>query len=73
MQTESIYQVFNRQTQKAPDAIAVTDDRRSLTYAELSQLADSIAAELPAKSKLVGIVMDHSVEMIASMLAVLNQ
>jgi D-alanine--poly(phosphoribitol) ligase subunit 1 len=72
VQAEPVYQVFNRQAQKAPDAIAVIDERRSLTYAELSQLTDSIAAELPNGSRLVGIVMDHSVEMIASMLAVLK-
>lgn len=72
MQEESIYAAFARQAQASPDALAVKDERRALTYAQLSQLADAIAAQLPENARFVGIVMSHGAEMIASMLAVLK-
>ena len=39
---------------------------------QLMQLADTIAAQLPTQAKRVGVVMNHSVEMIAAILAVLK-
>ena len=53
--------------------MAVQDGSRALTYAQLDALADTIAAAFPDRNPaFVGIVMDHSVEMIASILAVLK-
>ena len=73
METQSIIHAFQKQVQDNPAATAVFDGRRRLTGAELSRLADTIAARLPAGCHRVGIVMDHSVEMIASILAVLKR
>ena len=53
--------------------MAVQDGSRTLTYAQLDALADTIATGFPTRNPaFVGIVMDHSVEMIASILAVLK-
>ena len=70
---ETIYQAFAQQVRATPDAIATKDERRSMTYAELDAFAGSIASQLPDNSRFVGIVMDHGIEMIASMLAVLKR
>lgn len=72
MHERSIYEAFTQQVALSPNAVAVIDEHRSITYAELDRLAESIAAELPHKSDFIGIVMDHGAEMIASMLAVLR-
>ncbi len=56
-----------------PDALAVKDTERELTYAQLDALANTIAVRFPRKeAAFIGIVMDHSVEMIASILAILK-
>lgn len=70
---ETIYQAFAQQVRATPDAIATKDERRSMTYAKLDAFAGSIASQLPDNSRFVGIVMDHGIEMIASMLAVLKR
>lgn len=70
--TETIFNYFHKYVKERPDAIAVADDRRELSYTELDKLADSISTTIPAGSRMVGIVMDHSIEMIASIIAVLK-
>lgn len=56
-----------------PDAVAVTEDGRSTTYRELDRMADAIMAKFQTEHyAAVGIVMSHSTEMIAAMLAVLK-
>ena len=56
-----------------PDAVAVTEDGRSTTYRELDRMADAIMAKFRTEHyAAVGIVMSHSTEMIAAMLAVLK-
>ena len=70
---QSIYSEFKKIVSSSPDEIAVKDDLRTLTFAELEALADTIAAGFPVRNPAyVGIVMDHGVEMIASILAVLK-
>lgn len=70
---DMIYSLFSRQVSGCPDAPAVADERRSLTYAELDRLADTILSEFPTrKPQRVGIVMNHGVEMIAALIAVLK-
>ena len=70
---QSVYSELKKTVSTSPDNVAVQDDFRTLTYAELDALADTIAARFPvADPACVGIVMDHSVEMIASILAVLK-
>ncbi len=64
---QSIYSEFRKIVTAAPDAMAVQDSFRALTYAQLDALADTIATGFPVRNPtFVGIVMDHSVEMIAS-------
>lgn len=68
----SLYDSFLQRVKATPSAIAVRDERRSLSYGELRMLADGIAVRLPHGARFVGIVMDHGAEMIAAMLAVLK-
>lgn len=70
---DTICSLFSRQVSCHPEALAVADEQRSLTYVELDRLADAILAEFPMEAPCcVGIIMSHSVEMIASLLAVLR-
>lgn len=69
---ETIYSYFKEQVICHADEIAVFDDNRSMTFKQLDELVDTIASEFNGKPRLVGIVMNHGVEMIASMLAVLK-
>ena len=68
----TIYAEFLKQVAAAPDALAVIDERGSATYEQLAAMAAEIEAQLPADAQFVGIIMDHSIEMIASILAVLK-
>lgn len=69
----TIYQEFKQQVEARPDRLAVMDEERVLTFAELDRMADAITCLFPQERPVfVGIVMDHSVEMIASILAVLK-
>lgn len=70
---ETIYSYFKHQVEVHPLAVAVQDENRSLTFAQLDILVDTIASGFEISApKLVGVVMNHSVEMIASLLAVLK-
>lgn len=69
---ETVYDYLRKQVEKQPNATAVFDDRRRLTFRELDAMANSIAAMFPVHPEVVGIVMNHSVEMIASLFAVLK-
>ncbi len=68
----TITELFRFQTEKNPKAPAVFDDKRRLTRNELDMLSNSIASKIPKGTRRVGIVMNHSVEMIAAILAVLK-
>lgn len=67
-----MYQAFRHQVDANPEAVAIIDDQRQLSYQELDQLTDAIAAKLPDRCRFVGVVMDHGAEMVASILAVLK-
>ncbi|MCD8211842.1 MAG: amino acid adenylation domain-containing protein [Oscillospiraceae bacterium] len=69
---DTIYGVFRQTADRYPDAPAVIEDGRTLTFSEFSGLVDRIAAGFPEDVRSVGIVMRHGAEMIASMLAVLK-
>ena len=45
--SETIYGVFAEQMSSRPDAVAVEDERRSVTFAELDALAGSVQRMLP--------------------------
>lgn len=67
-----IFDLFAQQCARAPEAVAVFDERRTLSRQALYELSGTVAAMLPADAKRVGIVMDHGVEMIAAIFGVLQ-
>lgn len=69
---DTIYSRFKRQVAATPTTVAVFDEQRTLTYSELDCLADILASTFPANPEFVGVVMDYSVEMIASLIAILK-
>lgn len=70
---EIICNLFEQQVSVRPDATAVMDEHRKLTFGELDELANTIASMFPDKAPArVGIVMNHHVEMIAALFAVLK-
>ncbi len=73
MNSSTIYSKFKETVNKYPDAPAVIEDDRMLSYTELDNMADSIMAKFyDSKPDFVGIVMHHGAEQIAAMLAVLK-
>lgn len=69
---ETIYDYLKKQVKMRPEALAVIDEHRRLTFSELDALATTIAAAFPKRPKFVGVVMNHSAEMIAALFAVLK-
>ncbi|MCR5072223.1 MAG: amino acid adenylation domain-containing protein [Clostridiales bacterium] len=70
--TNTIYGLFEEIVKKQPEAAAVIENKRTMTFRELSEMVDMIADSFPDGTKAVGIVMRHRAEMIASILAVLK-
>jgi amino acid adenylation domain-containing protein len=71
-----VYQLFEEQVQRAPDAVAVSLEGESLSYRELNRRANNLAWRLRSMGVgpevLVGIFMDRSFEMLVGLLAVLK-
>ncbi|MCM1496587.1 MAG: amino acid adenylation domain-containing protein [Bacteroides sp.] len=72
MNQSVIYEVLHDKMKAAPNNTAVFDGERTLTRMELEQLINTIAVKIPAEAHHVGIMMEHTVEMIASIFAVLK-
>ena len=68
----TVYSLFRSVVCRQPDAPAVLENDRTLTFAELSAMTDMIADSFPDDIHAVGIVMTHRAEMVASILAVLK-
>lgn len=69
----TIYNRFYGWVEHHPDAIAITEDGRSVTYRELDAMANGIMSKFYLNGySAVGLLMSHSIEMIAAMLAVLK-
>lgn len=69
----TIYSCFARWVRQNPDAPAIVEENRTVSYRELDELTDRILGEFADKSySFIGIVMSHGIEMIAAMLAVLK-
>ncbi len=70
----SVTEAFARQAAACPDNTALVLEGQSVTYADLEARAAQMAAALVAagagKGRLVGILLDRSVEMIVAILAV---
>ena len=72
MMENTIYGLFRAMVDKQGDAPAVIEDKRIMTFKELSAMVDMIADSFPDDTKSVGIVMRHRAEMVASIFAVLK-
>lgn len=73
MENDTIYSRFAQCVKQYPDAKAIVEDERSVSYRELDCMADRILAKFAdSHCQYVGIVMSHGIEMIAAMLAVLK-
>ena len=71
-----IYELFETQVAKTPDAIAVVFANQQLTYRELNSRANQLAHYLRklgvGPETLVGICMERSIEMIVGLLGILK-
>lgn len=68
----TIYGMFKRMVENQPDAPAIIENKRTMTFRALSDMVDMIADHFPDGTRSVGMMMRHRAEMIASMLAVLK-
>jgi amino acid adenylation domain-containing protein len=71
-----LHELFEHQAERHPDAVAVSDEKASLTYRELNDRADRLARTLsqlgvPAGSR-VGVCVGRSVELVVALLGVLK-
>ena len=70
---QTIYSRFKELVKNDPEHPAVIDERTCVNYAGLDRLVDSLISRFPSFIPArVGIVMDHGVEMIGAMLAVIK-
>ncbi|MGL5924604.1 amino acid adenylation domain-containing protein, partial [Chroococcidiopsis sp.] len=71
-----IHQLFEKQVERSPDAIAVVFKGEKLTYRELNQRANCLAHYLRTlgvgSEVLVGICVERSLEMVVSLLGILK-
>ena len=72
MNNNVIYKIYKTKVIEEPNTLALFDINRKLTRYELDKLSDTIAMQLPKNTKRVGIIMEHSVEMIAAIFAILK-
>jgi amino acid adenylation domain-containing protein len=72
----TLHQWFQTQAQRTPDSIALAFEGRSWTYRDLDHRSDVVAARLRRagveEEALVGICMNRSPEMVASLLGILK-
>ncbi|GHB54194.1 non-ribosomal peptide synthetase [Streptomyces viridiviolaceus] len=72
----TIVEMFREQARTRPDAVAVTDENRSLTYRQAARLSSQLAHHLIARGlgpeQVVGISLDRSADMVIALLAVLQ-
>ena len=71
-----LHQLFERQVASTPDAVAVYDDEKQLTYRGLDDWANRVAQHLQKlgvqAEVLVGVYLQHSVESLVSILGILK-
>ncbi len=75
-QEKSIQQIFEEQVRRTPDNIAVVYNQQKFTYLELNQKANRLARTLRVKGvkpdEPVGIMIEHSIEMLTGVLAIIK-
>ncbi|MDQ1558181.1 MAG: hypothetical protein QOD32_1241 [Pyrinomonadaceae bacterium] len=73
---ECVHESFRRQAMRTPHAVALEDDERTRTYAELDQDSDRVARALRragiGRGTLVGVCLERGVELVAVLLGVLK-
>jgi amino acid adenylation domain-containing protein len=73
---EPVHVLFERQAKRAPQALAVIDGQRTLTYAELDARANQLAHSLRAKrlkmESRVGVSIPRSLEFVIAVLGILK-
>jgi amino acid adenylation domain-containing protein len=71
-----IHQLFEAQVEQTPDSTAVVFNERRITYRELSEKANDLAVSLAAigigRGSYVPFLMDRSIEVVISMLAIMK-
>ena len=72
----TIHEVFADRVTERPDAVAVEDHHRSLTYQQLDELATVVAHDLGAvvdgSDQCVGVLADRSLEAVVALLGILK-
>ncbi len=75
-ETATLVGLMARQVSRTPDAIAVEDERRSLTFAQLDAAATALARRLRGHgvgpNVLVGICAERSVDLVVGLVAILK-
>lgn len=73
---DCVHQAFEAQADRTPDAVALVDDGRSLTYRELdrraNQLANALIAQGTQPDQMIGIYVERSIEMMVGLLGILK-
>ncbi len=73
---KTIHQLFEEQVERNPDSIALMYEDRSLTYRELNEKANQLARVLRGKGvvsdRIVGIMIERSLEMIVGIIGILK-
>jgi len=74
--SRTIHEVFEEQVVKHPESIALIFDGKELNYQKLNEKANSLARELRRRGvkqdTIVGIIGEHSIEVIVGILAILK-
>ncbi|MFC3453287.1 non-ribosomal peptide synthetase [Amycolatopsis speibonae] len=72
--TTSVPELFRRQANASPDAMAVVDGERALSYADLDRESDRLAGQLAGlgvrRGDRVGVVMARGADLLVALLAV---
>ncbi|MFD8478580.1 amino acid adenylation domain-containing protein [Kitasatospora sp. NPDC059673] len=72
----TLHGAFRAQAERRPDAVAVSDDRGSLSYRELAERADRLAHRLRGEGvgpgTVVGLLVERTTDLAAAVLAVLQ-
>ncbi len=71
-----LHELFEAQARRTPDAVALVDGTREILYRELDQAADRLAARLrhdgAGPEVVVGVCLERSAELVATLLAILK-
>ncbi len=69
-----IYQLFEEQVLKTPDAIAISDDKKRVTYSQLNEKANKLSRYLhrlgAVEGSLVAICIERSTDLLVCLLAI---